>query len=71
MNLCFSSSGCASRPAKGEPTQVGSESYDGLNNGAGKTSARARVSRGEAAPKTIAFRMPTVLNCLKATTASP
>src|SRR5262249_8574685 len=36
MKLCASSSGCKSRPTKGEPAQVGSEPGDSLRNRAGE-----------------------------------
>src|SRR5262245_11650456 len=55
MKLCSSSSGCKTRPAKGEPAQAGSEPGDDLRNGVGEAEARERVGHGHAAPKPIAF----------------
>ena len=36
MKLCASSSGCETRPAKGEPARVGSKPCDGLGKKAGE-----------------------------------
>jgi len=35
MKLCPSSSGCETRPAKGEPARAGSKPCDGARNGSG------------------------------------
>jgi len=35
MKLCVSSSGCETRPAKGEPACAGSKPCDGVRNGLG------------------------------------
>jgi len=35
MKLCVSSSGCETRPAKGEPARAGSQPCDGARNGRG------------------------------------
>jgi len=35
MKLCTSSSGCETRPAKGEPARAGSKPCDGARNGIG------------------------------------
>ena len=58
-------------PARGEPARAGSEPCDGLGNGIGEAEARERMGRGVVASKTIAFRMPSVLNFVKAMTVSP
>jgi hypothetical protein len=55
MKLCSSSSGCKTRPAKGEPPRAGSTPCDGLRNGIGEASACERVGRGVAAPKPVLF----------------
>ncbi len=65
------SSGCESRPARGEPVRAGSEPGDGLGNEAGEAKVHERVSHGVTAPKTMTFRMPKVLFSLKAMMASP
>jgi hypothetical protein len=46
MKLRLSSSGCETRPARGEPARAGSEPGAGLGNGAGEAEARERVGRG-------------------------
>lgn len=46
MKLRSSSSGCKSRPARGEPAQVGSEPGDGPGNAIGEAEAREHVGRG-------------------------
>src|SRR5713101_2709053 len=50
MKLYSSSSGCETRPAKGEPACAGSKPCDGLAHGVGEASACARVGHGNAAP---------------------
>ena len=55
MKLCWSSSGCATRPAQGEPARVGSKPCDGLGQKAGEVEAYERVGRGDAAPKPLFF----------------
>jgi len=71
MKLRLSSSGCETRPARGEPARAGSEPCAGPGNEDGEALARERVSRGVAASKTMTFRMPRVLFSLKATAVSP
>ncbi len=71
MKFRMSSSGCETRPARGEPVRAGSEPGDGLGNEAGEAEARERVSRGVAASKTMTFRMPRVLFSLKAMMGPP
>jgi len=46
MKFRLSSSGCETRPARGEPARVGSEPGDGHGNAAGEAEARKRVGRG-------------------------
>ena len=46
MKLRSSSSGCESRPARGEPARVGSEPGDGHGNATGDAEAHKRVGRG-------------------------
>ena len=45
MKLRSSSSGCETRPTRGEPARVGSEPGDGHGNAAGEAAARKRVGR--------------------------
>jgi len=50
--LRLSSSGCESRPAKGEPARAGSPPCAGARNGLGDASACARVGHGACGPET-------------------
>ena len=45
MKLCLSSSGCETRPVRGEPTHTGSEPGGGCGNGVVDAEARKRVGR--------------------------
>ncbi|MGB4781548.1 hypothetical protein [Candidatus Methylomirabilis sp.] len=71
MKLRQPSSGCESRPAKGEPAQP----VVSLATVAVTTPAKRRHASvwavGNAASKTMSSRMPRVLFCLKATRGCP
>ena len=45
MKLCLSSSGCETRPVRGEPTHTGSEPGGGRGSGVVDAEARKRVGR--------------------------
>ena len=68
MKVCSSSSGCASRPAKGQPARAGRSPCDGPRNAAGEASASKRVGQRTAAPQLHGSRMPSVFVNAKATT---
>jgi hypothetical protein len=55
MKFCLSSSGCESRPAKGEPARAGSKPGAALGNKTGDAEACERVGHRIAAPKRIFF----------------
>ena len=52
MKLCASSSGCETRPAKGEPARAGSPPGAGARHDTGEASACARVGHGACGPAT-------------------
>ena len=62
MKFRLLSSGCETRPARGEPARAGSEPCDGLGNESGEAYAREHVGRGYVASKAMLFRMPSVLS---------
>jgi hypothetical protein len=68
MQLRSSSSGCETRPAKGEPARVGRQPCDGVRHGIGEAEACERTGHGHAAPTPLPSRMPKVLLYLKAPT---
>jgi hypothetical protein len=55
MKRRLSSSGCESRPAKGEPARAGRSPCDGVSNAIGDAEAGERAGRGNAAPNPLGF----------------
>src|SRR5262249_38046063 len=52
MKLCASSSGCETRPAKGEPARAGSKPCDGARNDTGDAEVGERAGHGACGPET-------------------
>src|SRR5215472_9949186 len=52
MKLCLSSSGCETRPAKGEPARAGSKPCDGARKGIGDAEVCERAGHGACGPET-------------------
>jgi hypothetical protein len=69
MKCCSSSSGCETRPAKGEPARAGSQPCAGGRHALGDALAGERAGRGTAAPKPLLSGCRACWNASKATMA--